>query len=1297
MSFEVGDLLISLRADLARYQSDMRQAVALTTGAVRQIEAGADAARRALGGIGAGLAAGLSVVAIGNYTRNVLAGFDAVNDLADATGASVDKLLLLQRQAEAAGGSLDQVGGVIVKLNANLKEANGINGVSQALKAIGLDADELRRLDPADALRRVADALAGYADNGNKARIIQELFGKGVREAAPLLKDLAEQQHLTTRASAMAAEEVDRLNKSVAQLNASALDASRSFAGQLVPAINGLIYAVEGDPLDPLSRGLGNVAEQGSAAKAVVGGIGVVLESVAIVGATVSSALTGIGRQLGGVAAQAALLGSGDMAGAERVGEMMRADAAAARAEWDAFVDRVAGSTERAMRPLVGPVMPAGIKPPDSRPTVPDIATSAGTDSTTTPTADAKRREAEALRSAQDAAKAYGETWTRLLEIEQQATQQTGSLSAAQKVLADYLGSEAYATASEATRQLTLAKAYQVIETERLAAAERDLTAAGIEGRANRVDQLQAEAAALEAQVRQQLQANEALGLGGLALARLEQGRTLDAAAEKDRLAAIADGVDPAIAAEYRRQAQGLRDLAAARQAGADRQAELDRATEVARVNDALRQREQDAWQRTYDQLGQSLADAIVNGGKGAGELLRSYFRGLVLQPVVRAVGGALGGALGLPAVASASTGVGGGGLGGLGDLAGLARLISNPGAALDAGNASLLGSVSGFSSFLTEAGFAGGGSFFSGIGQGLQQGLGGIADATSSLFQLGQAAGSVAPYLGSIASLLSGDVKGAALGAAGTYIGSLAGPLGALAGGLIGQTLGGLIGSDDPYNVGAAYTINAAGQGRRPTDRAFFAESGLTRSQVGFEDYTKRRSDELDSAAKTLAEALYGTYADLAQRFGREAQALTIGFRANGEKASGNIVLGDSNIVFKTGEDDPAKAFAAFADRAGGAIVEALRKAGLPAWAQEILDAVDASQGAEALQAAAGTIAQIMGMAQALRALPSSNLAELTEAQVLSLAEYAGGLQQLQAGLDAFVGATYSSAEREALARKRLGESLASLADGQGLPAALAGQLDAMADALAGTGAGALTSTASLRALVQALDPADEAQQRLLVGLLGLSDAFAQVTSATQQAAGGVLAEVQRLRGGTTLDDQSSTELQARFALTNAQARAGDRSALERLPEISRALEQATTASAVSALEVARQRAYLRSALEGTLGLLGVEVPAFAAGGMHAGGLRLVGERGPELEATGPARYWTAAQTAQMLAPPQAPAQAAAQAERLAERVASLEAAVRELMQPLVGVWLHTRDTADTLRDAAVGARPITTKTAAP
>ncbi len=47
---------------------------------------------------------------------------------------------------------------------------------------------------------------------------------------------------------------------------------------------------------------------------------------------------------------------------------------------------------------------------------------------------------------------------------------------------------------------------------------------------------------------------------------------------------------------------------------------------------------------------------------------------------------------------------------------------------------------------------------------------------------------------------------------------------------------------------------------------------------------------------------------------------------------------------------------------------------------------------------------------------------------------------------------------------------------------------------------------------------------------------------------------------------------------------------------------------------------------------LLGEAIDGFAHGGVHGGGLRIVGERGPELEATGPSRIFSAAQTRDIL-----------------------------------------------------------------
>jgi hypothetical protein len=124
---------------------------------------------------------------------------------------------------------------------------------------------------------------------------------------------------------------------------------------------------------------------------------------------------------------------------------------------------------------------------------------------------------------------------------------------------------------------------------------------------------------------------------------------------------------------------------------------------------------------------------------------------------------------------------------------------------------------------------------------------------------------------------------------------------------------------------------------------------------------------------------------------------------------------------------------------------------------------------------------------------------------------------------------------------------------------------------------------------------------------------------------------EINRLRGvGDTESGQAA--LQAQFAIVTAQARAGDTEAISKLPTISKALEDATRMTATSARDVAFIRAVLANNLSQTVNTLGGTVPAFANGGMHSGGIRLVGERGPELEATGPARYYSASQTQSMM-----------------------------------------------------------------
>lgn len=111
--------------------------------------------------------------------------------------------------------------------------------------------------------------------------------------------------------------------------------------------------------------------------------------------------------------------------------------------------------------------------------------------------------------------------------------------------------------------------------------------------------------------------------------------------------------------------------------------------------------------------------------------------------------------------------------------------------------------------------------------------------------------------------------------------------------------------------------------------------------------------------------------------------------------------------------------------------------------------------------------------------------------------------------------------------------------------------------------------------------------------------------------------------------------------------------------------------------------------------------IPGFAAGGDHAGGWRLVGEEGPEIEATGPARIFNANQTRDMFSRLTSPADNGAV---LARAVSSLSAEVgqlraentllrEEINAGLGAIALNTLNTADHLDAATRGDVPFATK----
>lgn len=234
-------ITIDLEARMAKLEEGLHKATRATDRAAKDMESRWSAVGTAVTSAAAAMAAAFAGGAITDFARRLVDGIDALNDVADATGSTVEKISALEDTALRTGHTLDTVQQAMVKLNQSLTAAKPGSDVAEALKAIGLEASALRAMDPADALMRISEAYAGFADDASKARSMQVLLGKSAADLAPLLKDLAEKGAGNVTVTAQQADEAARLNKQMADLQASFTGAARSVAASWLPAINDAI------------------------------------------------------------------------------------------------------------------------------------------------------------------------------------------------------------------------------------------------------------------------------------------------------------------------------------------------------------------------------------------------------------------------------------------------------------------------------------------------------------------------------------------------------------------------------------------------------------------------------------------------------------------------------------------------------------------------------------------------------------------------------------------------------------------------------------------------------------------------------------------------------------------------------------------------------------------------------------------------------------------------------------------------------------------------------------------------
>lgn len=216
-------------------------------GEMQTIRTGATGLQSVMGALGLAVGGAFSVVAVAGFARQVAVGVDRLNDLADATGASVEKISGLEDLMARTGNDVEEAADAIIKLNKALNdaEADPESSAGRAFKALGLDIKELKRLDPVDMFQRVAQAINGFADGGEKGRFMVELLGKSTKALAAAIKDAGEAGQIQATMSAKQIEEYERLNKEVAAFNKNMTDLARTIAGPVVTAMNDMFRALK--------------------------------------------------------------------------------------------------------------------------------------------------------------------------------------------------------------------------------------------------------------------------------------------------------------------------------------------------------------------------------------------------------------------------------------------------------------------------------------------------------------------------------------------------------------------------------------------------------------------------------------------------------------------------------------------------------------------------------------------------------------------------------------------------------------------------------------------------------------------------------------------------------------------------------------------------------------------------------------------------------------------------------------------------------------------------------------------
>lgn len=305
MANVLSSLMVTLGADTAAFQQDLGRASQV---ARTEFEKIMDSAKNMAMAMGAAFA----LDAIKDGIKQAVDYADAMSDMSQRVGQSVESLTAMGYAAQFSGTSIDTYAAGVEKLSNNMvSAADGNAAAIKMFSQLGVSAtDNTGKLrDSKDVFLDVADAVAGIQSPAEKTAVVMDVFGKS---AGPELLQMLNQgkggiEALTAEAQAMGAVLSTETAEQAGQFN-DALDRAKiasnglflSMARELLPVINNFSDKAQ------------NAATSSGVLEKSATAVGVAFKTVYTGGAVLGNVLGVIGDQMGKVGAMAASLASGD-------------------------------------------------------------------------------------------------------------------------------------------------------------------------------------------------------------------------------------------------------------------------------------------------------------------------------------------------------------------------------------------------------------------------------------------------------------------------------------------------------------------------------------------------------------------------------------------------------------------------------------------------------------------------------------------------------------------------------------------------------------------------------------------------------------------------------------------------------------------------------------------------------------------------------------------------------------------------------------------------------------------------